>query len=119
MTANHLPAAIAGGGKGEDPTGQSASRFGFGLGWGVNTDVVASGVLGSVGEYSWGGAAGTVFWVDPVEEMVVVGMIQLMGFAVESTPRPEGGGGSGHCGVACISSAVMAGRRAFAFVTTA
>ena len=79
MTANHLPAAISGGGKGEDPTGQSASRFGFGLGWGVNMDVVASGVLGSVGEYSWGGAAGTVFWVDPVEEMVVVGMIQLMG----------------------------------------
>ena len=79
MTANHLPAAIEGGGSGEDPTGASASRFGFGLGWGINTDVVASGVVGSVGEYSWGGAAGTVFWVDPVEEMVVVGMIQLMG----------------------------------------
>ena len=79
MTANHLPAAIEGGGSGEDPTGAAASRFGFGLGWGLNTDVVASGVPGSVGEYSWGGAAGTVFWVDPVEEMVVVGMIQLMG----------------------------------------
>ena len=34
---------------------------------------------GFPGEYSWGGAAGTVFWVDPVEEMVVIGMIQLMG----------------------------------------
>lgn len=77
MTANHLPATVTGG-SGEDPTG-AASRFGFGLGWGINTDVVASGVLGSMGEYSWGGAAGTIFWVDPVEEMVVVGMIQLMG----------------------------------------
>ena len=78
MTANHLPAAIEGAGRGEDPAQLQGNRFGFGLGWGINTDVVASGVLGSVGEYSWGGAAGTVFWVDPVEEMVVVGMIQLM-----------------------------------------
>ena len=79
MTANHLPAAIEGAGRGEDPAQLEASRFGFGLGWGINMDVVASGVPGSVGEYSWGGAAGTVFWVDPVEEMVVIGMIQLMG----------------------------------------
>ena len=35
--------------------------------------------MGSKGEYNWGGAAGTVFWIDPVEEVVVVGMIQLMG----------------------------------------
>ena len=79
MTANHLPAAIEGGGSGEDPTGASASRFGFGLGWGIIMDVVSSGVMGSVGEYSWGGAAGTVFWVDPVEDLVVISMIQLMG----------------------------------------
>ena len=79
MTANHLPAALGGAGRGEDPAELQNNRFGFGLGWGINTDVVASGVVGSVGEYSWGGAAGTVFWVDPVEEMVVVGMIQLMG----------------------------------------
>ena len=30
------------------------------------------------GEYNWGGAAGTVFWIDPVEELVVISMIQLM-----------------------------------------
>jgi CubicO group peptidase (beta-lactamase class C family) len=34
--------------------------------------------MGSDGEYNWGGAAGTVFWVDPEEELVVVSMIQLM-----------------------------------------
>ena len=79
MTANHLPAAIQGGGSGENPFGRGARGFGFGLGWGVVTDEVASQVLGSAGEYNWGGAAGTVFWVDPVEDMVVIGMIQLMG----------------------------------------
>ena len=79
MTANHLSAAIEGGGSGENPFGQGASGFGFGLGWGVVTDPVAARVLGSAGEYNWGGAAGTVFWIDPVEDMVVIGMIQLMG----------------------------------------
>ncbi len=79
MTSNHLPATITGGGTGEQPTQRGANAFGFGLGWGVNTDPVAAAVLSSAGEYSWGGAAGTVFWIDPVEEIVVVGMIQLMG----------------------------------------
>ena len=75
MTADHLPAATAG------STAEEAgdNNFGFGLGWGVSSDPVAAGVLGSAGEYAWGGAAGTLFWVDPVEEMVVIGMIQLMG----------------------------------------
>ena len=79
MTANHLPSTVEGGGTGESPFGRDARGFGFGLGWGVVTDPVASRVLGSVGEYNWGGAAGTVFWIDPVEDMVVIGMIQLMG----------------------------------------
>ena len=80
MTANHLPSTVTGGGSGENPLlGAQTRGFGFGLGFGVNTNPVGGGVLGSLGEYSWGGAAGTVFWVDPVEEMVVIGMIQLMG----------------------------------------
>ncbi len=80
MTANHLPSTVTGAGSGENPLSGAETRgFGFGLGFGVNTNPVGSGVLGSLGEYSWGGAAGTVFWVDPVEEMVVIGMIQLMG----------------------------------------
>ena len=78
MTADHLPATVTAAGSGENP-GRGGGAFGFGLGFGVNTNVPASGVMGSVGEYSWGGAAGTIFWVDPVEDMVVVGMIQLMG----------------------------------------
>ena len=79
MVANHLPATITGGGTGEQPGAGAARAFGFGLGWGVNVDPVAAGVPSSFGDYSWGGAAGTVFWIDPVQDMVVIGMIQLMG----------------------------------------
>jgi CubicO group peptidase (beta-lactamase class C family) len=82
MRANHLPAAISsGGGSGEQPIlgGASLGGFGFGLGFGVVTDTSANGVIGSAGQYYWGGAAGTVFWIDPVENLVVVSMMQLMG----------------------------------------
>ncbi len=33
---------------------------------------------GSVGEFAWGGAASTAFWVDPVEDLVVVFFTQLL-----------------------------------------
>jgi len=80
MAKNHLPSNISTSGVGESP-GQSAEQrgFGFGLGFGVVTNAVNAGVMGSDGEFNWGGAAGTVFWIDPVEEIVVVGMVQLMG----------------------------------------
>ena len=57
---------------------EEAPGLGFGLGFGVVTDTVRTQVMRSEGEYYWGGAAGTVFWIDPVEEIVVVAMIQLM-----------------------------------------
>ena len=82
MAKNHLTASITTSGVGEFPVsipGEHGLGAGFGLGFGVVADTVTTGVLGSNGEFSWGGAAGTVFWIDPVEEMVVVGMIQLMG----------------------------------------
>lgn len=82
MRANHLPASIAGsGGSGEQPTlgGGGLGGFGFGLGFGIVTDTAANGAMGSAGQYFWGGAAGTVFWIDPVEDIVVVSMMQLMG----------------------------------------
>ncbi|MEQ8484727.1 MAG: serine hydrolase domain-containing protein [Pseudomonadales bacterium] len=81
MTMNHLPALMQASGSGERPGLGGLGGYmgaGFGLGFGVVTDVPASRVIGSEGEYSWGGAAGTIFWVDPVEDLVVVGMIQLM-----------------------------------------
>lgn len=80
MARNHLSGTISATGVGESPTGSAEARgFGFGLGFGVVTNAVNNGVMGSDGEFNWGGAAGTVFWIDPVEEIVVVGMIQLMG----------------------------------------
>jgi CubicO group peptidase (beta-lactamase class C family) len=50
---------------------------GFGLGFSVVESLAPGGTLGSVGQYGWGGAAGTYFWVDPEEELVAILMIQL------------------------------------------
>ncbi len=51
---------------------------GFGLGFSVVDALAPGGTLGSVGQYGWGGAAGTYFWVDPEEQLVAILMIQLM-----------------------------------------
>lgn len=53
-------------------------RFGFGLGFEIVEHVGRSGRLGSVGEFGWGGAYYTKFWVDPVEKLVAVFMTQLL-----------------------------------------
>lgn len=51
---------------------------GFGLGFSVVDALAPGGTLGSVGQYGWGGAAGTYFWVDPEEQLVAILMIQLL-----------------------------------------
>jgi len=53
-----------------------ARGYGFGLGFAVRKETGLNAVTGSAGEYRWGGAAGTAFWVDPKEQMVVVWMTQ-------------------------------------------
>ena len=79
MTKNHLAEDSMLDSWGEKPTDDiGRPGFGFGLGFGVVTDSSAISIMGSDGEYNWGGAAGTVFWIDPVEELVVISMIQLM-----------------------------------------
>ena len=50
---------------------------GFGLGFSIVKDVGARGDPGSVGEYGWGGAYHSTYWVDPVEKLVVVYLTQL------------------------------------------
>ncbi len=52
--------------------------YGFGLDFAVHVDPTKSGLNGSVGEYNWEGLAGTLFWVDPEEEMVGLYMIQML-----------------------------------------
>jgi CubicO group peptidase (beta-lactamase class C family) len=70
MTSDHLGAAVPG------PYYLPGAGYGFGLGFAVRRDAGVSPVQGSVGEYYWGGAGGTAFWVDPKEKMVVVFMMQ-------------------------------------------
>ncbi len=79
MRANHLPG-------GRDLADASVSLFseaiyrgvGFGLGFAMTTDVARTGIAGSPGEYWWGGAASTAFWIDPVEDVSVVFLSQFM-----------------------------------------
>ena len=79
MTRSHLP-------DGKDLAELSVGAFsetpyegtGFGLGFSVKLDPVRSGVIGSVGEYAWGGAASTIFWIDPAEDLIVIFLTQLM-----------------------------------------
>ena len=52
---------------------------GFSLGCGVNVNVAKTRLPGSLGEYFWGGAAATAFWIDPKEELTVVFMTQVIG----------------------------------------
>jgi CubicO group peptidase (beta-lactamase class C family) len=78
MTRNHLKG-------GRDLTEMAIGGFsetansgvGFGLGFAMTLDEVQTGSLGE-GDYYWGGAASTIFWVDPKEDLVVVFMTQLM-----------------------------------------
>ncbi len=79
MTLNHLPG-------GKDLPAMSRSLFsevtyngvGFGLGFAVTLDTTRTMLPGSVGDYSWGGAASTYFWIDPQEELIAIFMTQLM-----------------------------------------
>jgi len=73
MTADHLgDIKIA---------GSLARGYTFGLGFAIRKETGLNAVPGSAGEYTWGGAAGTGFWIDPKEQMVVILMTQ-------NTPGP-------------------------------
>ncbi len=77
MTANHLPGDMAAMGMprfSESPY----TGIGFGLGFSVMLDPARAQIVGSPGEYAWGGAASTAFWCDPAEDMAVVLLTQLM-----------------------------------------
>jgi CubicO group peptidase (beta-lactamase class C family) len=79
MTTNHLPG-------GRDLPEMSRSMFaeatyngiGFGLGFSVTMDPAQTLIPGSAGEYAWGGAATTSFWIDPAEELIAIFMTQVM-----------------------------------------
>ena len=69
MTMNHLPAGMH---------IWDDVAMGFGLGVGVLIDQAQSKALGTVGQYGWGGAANTHFWIDPQESLIGLLMLQFM-----------------------------------------
>jgi CubicO group peptidase (beta-lactamase class C family) len=79
MTANHLPGGV-------DLPAMSRSLFseaaydgvGFGLGFATSTASHKTLMPGSNGDYFWGGAASTFFWVDPEEDLIGIFMTQLI-----------------------------------------
>ena len=71
MTSNHLNKDIKNNVGGTEP---GRVGYGFGLGVAVRTDRGLSSINGNVGDFTWNGAYGTVFWADPKEQMVVVMM---------------------------------------------
>jgi CubicO group peptidase (beta-lactamase class C family) len=77
MTSNHLRGDMAD--MGQPRFSESSYEgVGFGLGFSVMLDPAKAQILGTPGEYAWGGAASTAFWVDPAEEMIVLLMTQAM-----------------------------------------
>lgn len=79
MTSNHIPGGADLHAFGRPLFAETPFHgTGFGLGFSVLLDPVAAKTPGSVGEYGWGGAASTAFWVDPVERITVVFMTQLL-----------------------------------------
>lgn len=66
MTVNHLKESM-----------NFRAGSGFGLGFEVALDQGERGIYGSVGQYGWGGAYGSTYWVDPKEEMIVVYFTQV------------------------------------------
>ena len=73
MRSNHLPPELLP----YEVGGVYSPGYGFGLGMRVMMDVGASGTLGTVGEYGWGGAASTYFLIDPLESLVAIYMTQF------------------------------------------
>ena len=77
MTKNHLadelrPFSVNG------SSADESKGCGFGLGFKVIMDQAQYGILGSEGSYSWGGAASTFFWIDPLEDLIAIWLTQFM-----------------------------------------
>ena len=89
MASNHLPGGV-------DLTECGRALFseaafdgvGFGLGFSVVLDPAKAKVVSSKGEFAWGGAASTAFWVDPTEDLTLVFLTQLLPSSVHPI-RPE------------------------------
>jgi CubicO group peptidase (beta-lactamase class C family) len=89
MTTNHLTGGVDLAAHGIGKFTEAAyDGVGFGLGFSVVLDPSAAQVMSQAGEYAWGGAASTAFWVDPVEDITMVFLTQLMPSSTHPI-RPE------------------------------
>jgi len=86
MRLNQLPASFTvttNGTANVLTTGQKPFPFAAGMGYGLDVavavDPAASGAPVGVGTFSWGGSAGTWFWIDPTNDLFFIGMIQRLG----------------------------------------
>jgi CubicO group peptidase (beta-lactamase class C family) len=77
MVSNHMGGDLASRGQAHFSE-TTFEGIGFGLGISVMLDPARAKIVGSPGEFAWGGMASTAFWVDPVEEMTVILMTQLV-----------------------------------------
>lgn len=77
MMLNHLPGDMASMGQATFSE-MPMNGIGFGLGGAVLLDPTKAQILGSPGEFTWGGMASTAFWIDRAEEISVVFMTQLI-----------------------------------------
>ncbi len=89
MTLNHIPGGMDLSEYGRPLFSETAFEgVGFGLGFSVVTNPAKTQTVCSAGEYGWGGAASTAFWVDPAEDITVIFLTQL--FPSSTHPiRPE------------------------------
>lgn len=77
MAADHLSDKVRAEGVGEYPALDLYNGQSMALGYGVVTDADTMPDLSSEGELSWGGVAGTKFWIDPQEKLIGIAMVQL------------------------------------------
>jgi len=75
MASNHLSDVVM---AAPDAQFSPAKGVGFGLDFAVVTDPARDGTLQGEGTYSWGGAAGTWFWIDPKNDLFMLGMIHIL-----------------------------------------
>jgi CubicO group peptidase (beta-lactamase class C family) len=70
-------------------SGSTYAGVGFSLGGAVTVDIAKTRLPGSLGQYFWGGATGSAFWIDPKEELAVVFMTQVIFCETSETWRRD------------------------------
>lgn len=76
VASDHLTPEVRAEGRGEYPSMDFFPGQSMALGYGIITNPAITPSISSKGELSWGGVAGTKFWIDPVEQLIGIAMVQ-------------------------------------------